>query len=218
MRDLLKNPLYRPEDLGTPIPPTPYGVSVCLPTWKSVVGYEEKDPAVINKLQSGYPRFFIHPTVEKLIESVEKEHAKSDERALVFPRKIHAERCAQFIKKYGPSTGESPDLVARPADTRPIGNGKTRVVEYGTENLGVTFFASGDYATARLYWRFCGEIVSIRQAESALSGKKIGRDLAAQGKMALETIKERLAVLSGQEAKDVFHNVILAYDGMRITI
>ena len=100
MRNLLTNPLWRPEDLGTPIPPTPYAVSVCLPTWKSVIGYEEKDPGVINKLQSGYPRFFIHPTVTKLIESAEKELAEKGERALVFPKRIHADRCAQFIQKY----------------------------------------------------------------------------------------------------------------------
>ncbi|MDP3965880.1 MAG: PLP-dependent transferase [bacterium] len=184
MRNLLTNPLYRPEDLGTPIPPTPYGVSVCLPTWKSIVGYEEKDPAVINKLKSGYPRFFINPIVSKLIEAVEKELADKGERALVFPRRIHAERCAQFVQKYG--------------------KGKTRVVEYGAEKLGVTFFSKDDYATARLYWRFCGEIPSFRQAESALSGKPLAQDAVEKGKKAVQTIKKRLAESTGQDADDVF--------------
>ncbi|MDO8553112.1 MAG: PLP-dependent transferase [bacterium] len=195
MRNLLTDPLWRPEDLGTPIPPTPYGVSVCLPTWKSIIGYEEKDPAVINKLQSGYPRFFINPIVSKLIEKIEKELARTEERALVFPRRIHAERCAQFIKKYRPSTG---------ADTDPIDQSKTRVIEYGPEKLGVTFFSKDDYSTARLYWRFCGEILSIRQAESALHGKSLERDVIENGKKAAETIKERLAEVTGQDADDVF--------------
>lgn len=195
----MTNPLSRPEDLGTPIPPTPYGVSVCLPTWKSVVGYEEKDPAVINKLQSGYPRFFIHPIVSKLTESVEKEHARNGERALVFPRRIHAERCAEFIKKYGPSTG---DLVK--SDTNLIGAGPTRVMLYGEGNLGVTLFSKDDYDTARQYWSFCGEILSMRQAESALSGKPIGLNLSESGKKAVRTIKERLAAHTGQNADDVF--------------
>src|SRR3989344_1466556 len=184
MRNLLTNPLWRPEDLGTPIPPSPYGVSVCLPTWKSVVGYEEKDPGVINKLQSGYPRFFIHPTVSKLIETVEKKHAKTGERALVFPRRIHAERCAQFVQKYG--------------------TGKTRVVEYGKENLGVALFSKSDYETARKYWSFCGEILSMRQAEAALLGKPTGRDVAENGKKAVKAIKARLAAHAGQNAEDVF--------------
>ncbi len=181
---MLTNPLCRPEDLGTPIPPTPYGVSVCLPTWKSVIGYEEKDPAVINKLQSGYPRFFIHPTVSKFIETVEKEHAETGERALVFPRRIHAERCAQFIQKYG--------------------KGKTRIIQYGEENLGVTLFAKDDYDTARMYWSFCGEILSMRQAESALQRKPMGRDLSENGKKAVQAIKERLAAHTGQNPEDVF--------------
>lgn len=184
MRNLLINPLCRSEDLGMPIPPTPYGVSVCLPTWKSVIGYEEKDPAVINKLQSGYPRFFIHPTVSKLIESVEKEFAKINGRALVFPRHVHAERCAQFIEKYGKSNA--------------------RVIEYGPENLGVALFSKDDYDTARLYWRFCGEIVSTRQAEAALQGKPKDNDSAKKGNEAAQIIKERLAKLTGQAAEDVY--------------
>jgi len=184
MRNLLTNPLCRSEDLGTPIPPTPYAVSVCLPTWKSVIGYEEKDPGVINKLQSGYPRFFIHPTVTKLIESVEKELAEKGERALVFPRRIHAERCAEFIRKYG--------------------KGRTRVMEYGPENLGVTLFPKDDYDTARMYWSFCGEILSMRQAEFELQRKPMDRDLVAEGKKAVQTIKERLAAHTGQNAEDIF--------------
>ena len=184
MRNLLTDPLWRPEDLGTPIPPTPYGVLVCLPTWSSVIGYEEKDPAVVNKLQSGYLRFFIHPTVSKLIESAEKELAEKSERALVFPKRIHAERCAQFVRKYG--------------------KGKTRVMEYGPEHLGVTLFSKDDYSTARLYWRFCGEIPSIRQAEATLLGKTPTGALIEESKKSTQIIKDRLATLSGQSAGDVF--------------
>src|SRR6476619_2908271 len=94
MRDLLTNPLCHAEDLGSPIPPSPYAVSVCLPLWEHVIGYEEGDPKVVSKFESGYPRFFIPPLVTQLITKMEKEHAGPGERALVFPRGIHAERCA----------------------------------------------------------------------------------------------------------------------------
>ena len=102
MRDLLNDPMCRAEDLGVSIPPTPYGVSVCLPLWEHVIGYEEKDPRVVSKFQSGYPRFFIPPLVQELIASSEKRHARAGERAppkvlpgnssrLMRPRQFRAE-------------------------------------------------------------------------------------------------------------------------------
>lgn len=59
-------PRHRTEDLGSPIPDSPHAVSVCLPTWADIIGYEEKDPRVIEKLRTGYPRFFIHPLIQQV--------------------------------------------------------------------------------------------------------------------------------------------------------
>jgi len=182
MRDLLVDPLCRPEDLGFPIPPTPYGVSVCLPLWSHVIGYEEKDPAVVSKFQSGYPRFFIPPLVQQLCDQVEKECAGADERALVFPRVLHAERAAAFIEQHA--------------------GVKAHVQEYSAEKLGAVIFPAGVYDIARRFWRFCGELVSARQAETAL-------DLAAtvsqqEGDEAELKIKQRLADITGQSVEDIF--------------
>ena len=47
MRNLDTDPLWKPEDLGKPIPDDPHAVSVCLPTWDSVIRYEEGDPEVL---------------------------------------------------------------------------------------------------------------------------------------------------------------------------
>ena len=49
--------------LGSPIPDTPHAVSVCLPTWKAHVDYEEGDPSVLNALKPGYPSFVYHKSV-----------------------------------------------------------------------------------------------------------------------------------------------------------
>jgi hypothetical protein len=45
MTDLFKNPLCNAEDLGKAIPDHELGVSVCLPLWKHVIGYEEGEPS-----------------------------------------------------------------------------------------------------------------------------------------------------------------------------
>src|SRR5579859_982509 len=64
--ELLRHPVWQPSDLGRPIPASTHAVSVALPRWADVVGYEEKKPEVINCLSMGYPRFVVHPLVQEL--------------------------------------------------------------------------------------------------------------------------------------------------------
>lgn len=53
--------------LGHPVPPyTEHAISVSLPTWADNVGYEEGDPRVLDSMQTGYPRFFIHMDIRKV--------------------------------------------------------------------------------------------------------------------------------------------------------
>ena len=54
---LLSTPIWRAEELGRPIPDSAHAVSMALPRWQDVVGYEEKRPEVMTRLQCGYPRF-----------------------------------------------------------------------------------------------------------------------------------------------------------------
>jgi cystathionine gamma-synthase len=183
MRDLLTNPLCHADDLGLPIPPSPYAVSVCLPLWEHVIGYEEADPKVVSKFKSGYPRFFVPPAIQALFTAAEKQFCKAGERALVFPKHVHAERCAKFIQ-------DKTDAEAR-------------VSEFGPEKLGVTIFPETDYKTARLFWRFCGEVVSARQCEAALDHAK-DTVTEEQGEEARIAIKQRLADLTGQSIDDIF--------------
>ncbi len=39
-----------------------------MPEWRHVVGYEEGDRSVTDKLVLGYPRFVYHPFVRRLVE------------------------------------------------------------------------------------------------------------------------------------------------------
>lgn len=51
--------------VGTSIPPsTPHAVSVSLPRWQDNIDYEEG--RLTNIMQTGYPRFFIHRTIQKV--------------------------------------------------------------------------------------------------------------------------------------------------------
>jgi len=183
MTDLLTQPFCRAEHLGRPLPDTPFGVSVCLPLWAHVIGYEEKDPEVVRHFKSGYPRFCCPPAVGALFEAAEKEFASAGQRCLVFPRLSHAQRCLDFIQRTGGDQG--------------------RAIQWMPHDLGVAVFSAADYDRGRRFWRFCGEVVSTRQACEAL---QISRSGATEddGRHASETLRQRLAALSGQEPDDVF--------------
>lgn len=90
---LHSHPLCRAKDLGEPIPGSPHAVSVCLPTWADIIGYEEKEPRVLKCMKTGYPRFFLHP----LIERVRKElHPPQGSEVLPFACEEAARECAVF--------------------------------------------------------------------------------------------------------------------------
>jgi cystathionine gamma-synthase len=92
---LHRAPLCRPEDLGAPIPDSPHAVSVCLPTWSDIIGYEEKEPRVMDRLRTGYPRFFFHPLVQKVRAVLEP---KSGRDVLPFADEQSAKQCAALAE------------------------------------------------------------------------------------------------------------------------
>ena len=145
MRDLITDPAWQAHDLGLPLPDSPHAISVAMPLWEHVVGYEEEDPAVLEKLQCGYPRFFLHPRVRELNARLEAEHAREGECALAFPDQHAAGRAAKFL-----------------SETRGLKG--ARIASDGTTLI----MPESQNACALEYWRFSGEIVSSRAAEAAV--------------------------------------------------
>jgi cystathionine gamma-synthase len=55
------------ERLGQSVPPfTPHAISCSLPKWADNVGYEEGDKRVVDVMVTGYPRFYIHKSIQKV--------------------------------------------------------------------------------------------------------------------------------------------------------
>ncbi len=67
-------PAFPHLPLGQRIPGSPHSVSCSLPTMRSVRGYEEKDPAIVSQLSSGYPRFVVHPFARQLAALLAEKH------------------------------------------------------------------------------------------------------------------------------------------------
>jgi cystathionine gamma-synthase len=149
MNNLLERPVWKAEQLGQPIPASTHAVSMALPRWQDVVGYEEKTAAVMARLSSGYPRFVIHPLVHELAQRI-----GNGQPCLPFPSVRAAELCAQFVRH---TSGVEAKVVSRA--------GIHGVVAGGPGNTAL-----------RTFWQHTGLIVSSRQAEAYLAGRGAGAD------------------------------------------
>lgn len=192
MLNLIENPLYREADLGRPIPDSPHAVSVCLPTWASVIGYEEADPAVTERMAAGYPRFFCHPQVTALFAKVAREKGGPREKALVFPTPEAALAAADWVLLKEDIGGVSVRRLHEDQDD-------------ATDATAILYPAEAE-RTARLYWRFSGQGVSSRLAEALLAGWQAPEFRAAEaaGASAREAVRSRVAAQAGQPASHVF--------------
>lgn len=154
------------QEIGAPIPSnTPHAVSVTLPTWEATVGYEEGEDWVVNKMNSGYPRFFIHSVIQDLANNIEAKYGREGERCMVFPSYNVAKRCREFVKAKSDKSNLSVRILqlstAPPEDELE----KSLVIE---SNIGVIFFPSSEFPLAKNYWQHSGEGISSRMGEYVL--------------------------------------------------
>lgn len=148
-RNLSANPAWQEEDLGQPLPDSPHACSVCLPTWESIIGYEEGREKILKRLETGYPRFFKHRVVERLFASAKSEVAGENEEVLVLPSRASVQRAHRWVERH--------------AETA------VRIASF--HGLQVLVVPAKAKATADAYWRFSGEVVSSRQAQDFLDGE-----------------------------------------------
>ncbi|WP_372796500.1 PLP-dependent transferase [Pontiella sp.] len=174
---LRQNPLWRAEDLGKPIPNTPHAISMCLPRWQDVVGYEEKDPATMEKLHLGYPRFFYHPLVEAAAHKFRKS---GDECVQLYTTRNAAERCAAYLWVNDP--------LAR-LEVRAVNGSSVYLISF-PEKLA---------DAAKAYWQHAGEGISSRCAEALLNGIP-----APDASAATALIKTRISEFSGAKPEDIY--------------
>ena len=173
------------------MPRDEHACSVSLPTWSSVVGYEEGVPSVTNAMLCGYPRFVYHPYVLQLMAMIVENHGLGDrtEDCLVLPSKDAAMRCQVFLQQaweLQKSTSLSsqhslPDnaLIAASSTKAPSDSKSSiRIVEVVPDLTYAVLFPAETEAgmAAKAYWQHTGEVVSSRRASYAL--QKMGVSLS----------------------------------------
>lgn len=174
MSELFSQPLWQGADVGRPIPSSPHAVSVALPRWQDVVGYEEKRPEVLSKLQTGYPRFVVHQRVRELAQRFNQ-----DQPCLPFPSLSTAEQCAAFIRQ----NTDQPTQIAAAHDVFAVST---------TPAAALALSA---------FWQHTGLIVSSRQATAVLEGRQPQAKADAEVR---QSLREILAGFYECSPSDVF--------------
>lgn len=173
---MLKDPLWEPSSIGRPVPDSVHAVAVSLPTWDSVIGYEEGRDRVMKKLESGYPRFFVHPLVKRIFAKATEEIAEAGKRAIVFPNKRAAQGAQRFVER---------KLAVA-----------TRIASY-EDGLQALVIPESAIGVAMEYWRYAGSVISSRQAEDLLNDREPAESSTVM-------LKQQLAEFSGAKLDDHF--------------
>ncbi len=174
---LLKTPRCCAADLGKPIPDSPHAISVCLPRWQDIIGYEERHPATMQALQLGYPRFLQHPLVA---EAQRLFNPDTERAAHLYPTMIVAQRCRTYLQRCDPG-----QLI----DVQPIENTAACLVQ----------FPAGCADTAMAYWKHAGEGISSRHAEHL-----INRSPLPDAAQAEQNIRRKLAACTGARPRHIY--------------
>ncbi|KAH9018723.1 PLP-dependent transferase [Lactarius pseudohatsudake] len=138
--------------LGSPIPAfAEHAITSSLPTWEDNVGFEAGEARVMDAMQTGYPRLFIHLDVRKLSALLEQKLGTPSESSLLFPSRKSAEACRAFLA--------ARDVLAR-------------VVQHCISDrlcIFLVLFPQDQFSTAKKFWQYTGLGISSRLATRCLS-------------------------------------------------
>ncbi|KAJ4291503.1 Cystathionine gamma-synthase [Collariella sp. IMI 366227] len=160
-------------DIGESIPPhTAHAVSVSLPTWKSNIGYEEGEEWVVSRMASGYPRFFIHKSIQAFAADIVARFGTPGSKAFLFPTRQIAARGVCFVK------GRAPPEIAASLDTISLVLDKTNPATESLKPLcpeiHAILISQDGFSFVKQYWQHTGDGVSSRRAEFCHSLLKDG--------------------------------------------
>ncbi|KAL3659250.1 hypothetical protein V7S43_015828 [Phytophthora oleae] len=145
------------QPLGISLPPQDSNaISVSMPDWDHVVGYEEGRAEVLDAMACGYPRFFRHPFVVALQTAVQNQISPDDDisqwEVMTVPTSDVAERLRRFLLDSNSDSVENAEVS----------------VHFVKNAVHAVRFPRRIGHTAKQFWQHSGEVVSSRHAEKLL--------------------------------------------------
>ncbi len=148
-------------------------MSVSLPSWRSIVGYEEEEDWVLSKMRTGYPRFFIHLIIQELEQEILSRYGQDNEKTMLFPSSATASRCMRFLlDKEQSLTSKNVHMVN--LIPRALGNDIDQDRQNVMSGLVCVLFPRGYLKLAKQVWQHSGDGISSRRGEFCLKALQEG--------------------------------------------
>ncbi|KAL6898730.1 pyridoxal phosphate-dependent transferase [Trichoderma evansii] len=150
--------------LGESIPQdTAHAVSVSLPTWQANIGYEEGQDWVMGRMVTGYPRFFIHKSIDAFARDIAAAFGRPDQQAMLFATASAARRCLEFMRqRVSQQASEQLSVVDLALDTS---KDNSPLLKQLSPTISGVIFPRETFSVAKEYWQHTGDGVSSRRAE-----------------------------------------------------
>lgn len=127
------------------------------------MGYEEGEKLVVDSMTTGYPRFFIHKSIQAFAGDIAQSHGQPGQQAMLFPTPTTAQRCMAFIKaKAPPSAQQHLGAVHLVLDSSSPAAAPLRPLH---PCVSAVLFVPEAFSYAKQYWQHSGDGVSSRRAE-----------------------------------------------------
>ncbi|KAH8656556.1 pyridoxal phosphate-dependent transferase [Tricladium varicosporioides] len=166
-------------ELGGTLPPNNiHAISVSLPTWEATIGWVSKDPAVVRRMQTGYPRFFIHRYIDELAGKIARRYQEDHNlyqpdsnspalHCMLFPSAYHSDKCEEFLKR-----NNICETQKNPIKTLNLGLATIKTkncfpskqVDWANLELYAVIFPLGLLPIAKSFWQHTGFGISSRYA------------------------------------------------------
>ncbi|KAI5304432.1 hypothetical protein KEM56_006501 [Ascosphaera pollenicola] len=162
--------MFHQPPLGSPVPPdTPHAVSVSLPSWDATVGYEEGEDWVVKAMTTGYPRFFIHKSIQALTSEIIARFGNVDDTAMLWPSEKAAETCRSFMVSKVPA--HETKRIRIVGFVMPESEAQQQVI---VSNLFCVVFPQEYFPVAKQVWQHSGDGISSRRSEFLLKALQEG--------------------------------------------
>lgn len=115
-------------------------------------------------MQTGYPRFFVHKSIDRFAVSIVAKHGSSaTEKAMLFPSNAPATRCRDWMLKMAPQLTDRDiriiDFIPNPSTHSNDENKKV------LPRLAAVVYPKEQWPVAKQFWQHSGDGVSSRRSE-----------------------------------------------------
>ena len=150
-----------------------------VPSWLATVNEDR-----LKDMRNGHPRFFIHKFIEALAERicgrlvspiteghdfkprVKEYEPQVAQMAMLFPSKIHALQCEQYLEQHTPNTPSVVTHCTVSLASSTLGAlEQYRTIHWEQAELHAVLYPPDLYPRARKFWQYTGYGISSRYAE-----------------------------------------------------